>query len=368
MIGKLIIAALMAVPVGFLGCGASQAWEQDAKVRSFVPVDAKVLARGMEKKTSRTRRGGTTTRYYPWVRYQYTVDGHGYVSDRVYPYTEGGSADWAQSAIAPYREGQPCEAFYDRADPQQAFLVRHYSFTPYMLLCIGATALATVLGTLVLGQSQKRDPRPRADRWFELFPSSTVATRQRRWMVLTCGWGLAFLVSHGHYLFFADKPYETFALITGGLLLAAVAVGAIVSVYYWRLARTVADARLLVSAWPARLGHELVIRIEQMYLGAVVVQDLSASLICERKTVTGSGKRRKTHIDRLHDDVAALLENVSQSPSQQIQAVHRFEIPGHLPASSVGPENPSHRWRIAVKAKLADCPDYRAEFALLVEE
>lgn len=125
-IGMLLFATV------FVGAGVHLASREQQLLRSFAPTNATVLDVSVD--TRRADDGGVVRR--PAVRYAYVVAGTTHVSDRVLPLDEWREGGWAREIAERFTPGQRVRAFYDPADPAQAYLLRRRSALPLLFISI----------------------------------------------------------------------------------------------------------------------------------------------------------------------------------------------------------------------------------------
>jgi hypothetical protein len=169
-------------------------WHQHRKVTRFRPVKAVVTSSGVKVEPS--DEGGPT--YSPSVVYVYEVSGRSYTSQEVFPIGEGFQRrKTAERFSRPYRAEQVVEAFYDPQDPSQAFLVRRYTFFPYLFILVSGPA-AVMLSALCL-----------RDRVALLSRQSA----QRKALMAAAVWHGVGIAVCGHYFGVSVRPYETFPVV-----------------------------------------------------------------------------------------------------------------------------------------------------------
>lgn len=126
----------------FFVVGALSEWREAHMLRSFRPVTATVLSSDVERVPGHSASSSSTWR--PLVRYEFVAAGERRIADRVTPLRESRSARWASDIARAYVPGATTTAYYDPADPGDAFLVRRRSWLPwlFMLLPLGMLAVA----------------------------------------------------------------------------------------------------------------------------------------------------------------------------------------------------------------------------------
>jgi hypothetical protein len=123
----------------FIAAGIGFAATQAGKLRSYLPIPATVT--GVEVQT---RSGSDTMTYAPLVHFTYRVDGAAHAAHTPFPLDTSSSGSWAYDVVGRYHAGQLVTAWYNPADPDQAFLEREVDVLPYLFIlfpmlfaCIG---------------------------------------------------------------------------------------------------------------------------------------------------------------------------------------------------------------------------------------
>lgn len=125
-----VVGILLIVVIGLAmaGFGGYMWMEQGERIDSYEQTEATVVSSDVDRRTSSTSEGGTSTTYYPEVTYEYTVDGEAYQSENVMPgpgETGKGQRGWAEGIVEDHPEGETVTAYYDPEDPSNAFLVKN---------------------------------------------------------------------------------------------------------------------------------------------------------------------------------------------------------------------------------------------------
>lgn len=121
---------------GFLGVGVTMVAKEQRRLSVFQPVTATVMSTRVEEHSSSN---GST--YEPVVAYRYEVNGREYVASGVTPLTESRSGRWAYRVSAHYQAANNYTAFYDPANPAEAFLMRSRSIIPWAFIGIPLIAI-----------------------------------------------------------------------------------------------------------------------------------------------------------------------------------------------------------------------------------
>jgi hypothetical protein len=121
------------------------------RLATWEPVQATVLGKRVDERYDSE---GST--YRPEVTYRYSVSGRTYTSTRTLPINEGRSGGWAQRVIAPFSVGGTYTAWYDPANPSDAFIVRAHAIIPPVFSAIGLFVMLGGCATAVSALRQNR--------------------------------------------------------------------------------------------------------------------------------------------------------------------------------------------------------------------
>jgi hypothetical protein len=106
----------------------------------------KAKGRVLEKRIT-TEKGEDNLFFYPYVRYEYVVDGKRFISDRVTQVHVGsGTPDFAKRTLEQFKVGRSTIVYYNTNDPEDAYLIGGIGsvFTPFL------TQMAIICVVLVL--------------------------------------------------------------------------------------------------------------------------------------------------------------------------------------------------------------------------
>lgn len=144
---KLLATTFLAVfGLLFGGIGGTIMWREQQRLTTWLPVEATVLSKSVDRHSDDD---GTT--YSPVVVYSYRVNGRSFRSDRVLPISESRSGRWADHIIENYDVNQKYTAWYNPADPSQAFLRRSRSIVAAVFTGVGV--LLIVIAVVVRQRS-----------------------------------------------------------------------------------------------------------------------------------------------------------------------------------------------------------------------
>jgi hypothetical protein len=120
----------------FGGIGGGIMFREHQRLTTWLPVEATVLSKDVDVNSDSD---GTT--YRPVVAYRYYVNDRLYASNRVHPINEGRSGGWAYRIVAQYELNATYTAYYNPADPTEAFLRRSRNIVAPIFAGIGALLL-----------------------------------------------------------------------------------------------------------------------------------------------------------------------------------------------------------------------------------
>lgn len=136
-------AFFLLVGLGIIALGIISEFQLHARLASASQTQAVVLSSAIGTKGSQ----GDRT-YVPDIRYQYTINGKAYTSQRVYPgfsgYSGHGYAD-AERMVLDHPKGKKCTVWYEKDKPHIAFLVPRSSWVPVFLMLFGVPFAAVGL-------------------------------------------------------------------------------------------------------------------------------------------------------------------------------------------------------------------------------
>jgi hypothetical protein len=225
------IVVLIAVIIGGTALGVYGVWEQHRKNTRFVPVIATVEGRWVESFSGKDD-GKPYTAYRPAVSYSYEVGGRRYRSSFIIPSlplaaVEQSTPDEAvaRERVSRWQIGQTTTAYYDPANPADAYLVRSYAFLPYLSLVIALLWVPALPAVHALYGHRQLAPDPLRLGWY-VFPRLD-ATPTFIWCILASVVWLVFVVwlVPLHYTKVAGHAIEQ-----RGVLWAAAAMGLFMSV------------------------------------------------------------------------------------------------------------------------------------------
>jgi hypothetical protein len=229
-------------------------------------------------------------------------------------------------------------------------------------------AVAIGVASAAGASSEPAPPAPQPDGWFAVRPQLRVADKRRRaWLVaiLWCGVGVA---ACGHYFSVATRPWETMAVVATAIYAALGCAPLGLAIYYTLLRRHVRDATLLLNTRQVRLGDQITALVEQPLLTDLFIEELSAALVCEETIKYQSGGKTRFETKTRHEDRAVLLQKHPGRARETLSAQQAFTVPAGQPPSSPPQQKdyPRFAWRIEVKTRIANGPDYRARFPIAV--
>jgi len=368
MLRKLCTLGLATLCVLLFLLGLGLALTQQHKIQGYRAVKAIVLSHEIREESD--AEDGALPLYRPLIRYRYRVGRDEHVCDAVLPMSRTVSSRWrAQSYLDRYPINMECDAYYNPANPAEAFLIREYSFLPYVIML--APALAMLLGlaisdVLTAIRREVTPPRARSDGWLEVASASDRAARTRRWALLTFIWYALGAAACGHYFGVAARPYGTFALVATCLYGGLGLVPLLVAIKLRLIGRRLDDAQVMIDTAHIVAGRQFTVRIAQPLRANVNLEKLEVGLICRATLRTpGSGAMARQNA---HEWWATLLEEHFSRMDEMLAGDHTFCIPEDAPATTP-PDRlvyPRYAWKLVVRRKLQMGPPRTTDFPILV--
>ncbi len=354
-------------PLLFISIGSYLAWEQQHKLETFVPVQAKVLSKRVSSRTSSSSNGGSSTTYTPHVEYEYTVAGIGYTCDTVTVQSLSSSRGWARSVVGRFEVGQIVEVYHNPADPADAFLLREAMFFPYIFILF--PMLFVCVGVGIQLSAKDREPgKPTRDRSgnFVLTPIPSMVERMRTRRLFTLLWWGVGVAACGHFLWINHGSVDTLSLVVAPIYFG---VGLVPLVLFWRSRRTAAhvgEGVVTLDREAYEPGDEVAIELSQPTKRDVVLDRVEIALIGEKTTRYSSGGKTRTRTDTFHEDAVVVAEVTSVSMMKSIRGEATLRVPDDAMATTDGKGYPRVRWSVRVSTEIAGCPRYVATFPFVV--
>ena len=368
---KLFAAIFCAAGLLFMAIGVGAAGWQDYKIRHSAPVSATVLSTEVERHESHDSDGHDSTTYKPVVRFRYEVDGRSYTGSEVFPLSQSAGYGWAQSVVQRFHDGQTVDAWYNPNAAASAFLLREYLFLPYIFILFPTLFVAIGIGVaLGAGASTTKPPLPipSTENWNELKPTMRIADRKRAAWIAFLLWDTVGVLACGHYFLAARPHYETMALVATGIYFLIGIAPLALALYYGLLGRHIADARVFITGSSLTRGEDVTIGVRHAALAMLQIEEARISLICDATTRTQSGSKTTISTLTCYEDHVVALQKRHASAGERLEYAAKVTVPASaMPSTPRGEKGyPRYAWKIRVNVKIADGPDYRANFPVVV--
>jgi hypothetical protein len=366
---KIFLVLFTAIPLLFISFGINGVWSQHTKITSFVPVRATVVSTAIRPHSTRDGHGRTSTTYSPEVTYNYTVADRTVTTGNVLPLEMSASKSWAEEIVGRYQPGEHAEAYFNPAEPAEAFLVKQYSFMPYFLVLFPLIFLAVAAGVGV-GQ-RRRTVLPtvkQPDGWFEIRPLSKVAASARQWLMISAVWLGACALICGHYFLVTTRPYEVFAIVVSFIFGAMGCVPLGLAIYLIILRQRVADARVFVDIPDFFLGGSVTVLVRQPVLADLEVKEMRVNLVCRETYETRSGNRKSFGTRDWFCDSGVVMQSRIVTSGATLSEKRQLNIPTNQPPSTRPDAKgyPRFDWLIEVKADIPHSSDYHGKYPIVV--
>jgi hypothetical protein len=377
---KPAITLFTLVAVMFIALGANRVQEQKQQLGAARPIPVTVdwsEVRVVPADPSQNRR---YTTYRPVVRYR--IEGNDGVittSNRVFPQGRADTTSEARARriVADYPKGKSATAWEippeKPFEPSQLFLLREWSFEPYLVILLSMIHLSVGLALWTSRPWQRKTVwPPRAAQgggnWHELSPRVGLATRRHPWRAVSIVWYAIGGVAAGHYFVNADRPYATIAIVASAIYAVAGLFPVIRWCHHRRLARVVRDAKVFVNAETFRLGKTFNVRVEQAFRRAAHVESLRVGLVCERVFGRMGKAQRAAAPPAVTETWVDVSTDQEASPTRPLTGKAKLTPPDDQPPTTPPGERayPRVGWRIVVEAQITGRPTYREEYPITV--
>jgi|GEM_PF-1941469 len=350
--------AFILVPGIFALVGIAFAINQRHVIKTYHPVQAIVLSHHIA--TISDRNGDT---YKPVIRYEYTIKGHRYTSQRVNIMQDSASYSWAERVVDRYPVGRKCKAWFDPQKPEVAVLDRTASFIPSGLMLFTLPFFAVGFGVLRSGLSRPQfnlHPESCSPSWFTLLPEANLHARLRSWLILALVVDGAFALILWNYFSIATPPYGWLVDIVTAVV-CAVAVLPLVFVWrIWRLGGLVQDGQVELGSESLTTGTATNCRISQTYRRAVTIRQVTITLQCRRIETTGNTSTED--FPWKHEQVVG--ESTQAAAGEELTWTTSITPPAGWPGSTPpnSGANPDYRYFLKLAVLFHGAPGYSERF------
>lgn len=359
---KILGAFFILFPLVFISIGGFQAWQQHHAISTFQPVKAMVTKTDIAE-----NRGSKSTSYTPVVYYTYQLGGKTFHNKRVLPIKISSGYTWASNIISLYPSGTTQTAYVDPDNPQDAFLYRKYSFFPYMFIMFPTLFIGIGIGIATGANNKKRYDHKTHGNEYELIPCMSNTHKLKVAIRANIPLWIIWAATVGHYFSVAQKPYPTLPVVVS-CVYTAICVGAGVFVWYFhKLSKTLEPPRMSINNHPLVNGQDFRVNYKQRARENLMGQAVTLDLICWRSTLHHQGGKTRVRRDKVFEDKRQLKDMFSVRIFDEITATQDFSIPLSEPPTTPNPRGyPRIEWTLKLHVKLQGCPDYRCEYAILV--
>jgi hypothetical protein len=373
----------------FIALAANRVLEQQQQLETARPIPATVDWSKVQAVPGHGLLGRFRTTYKPVVRYSFRTEGAINGSYAVFPpgRPDATSESRAERIVADHPAGKDVTAWAlppkqpegghvigSMFAPPQVFLVREWSFGPYLIILLSMIHLSVGMALWASRPWQRNKlwpPKPPdSGNWHEISPRVPLVTRRHPWRAVSLAWYTIGGVAIGHYFLHADRPYATLAYVASAIYLLVGLFPIARWLHHRRLPRVVRDAKVFTNTDTFRLGKTFNVRVEQPFRRAAHVQSVRVALICDRHR----GRLSKTQRDelQLHPDPAPdwieVTTDQDAAPNRPLIAKTKLTPPADAPPGTPQREraHPRIPWRIAVEILTAGLPPYREDYPIVV--
>jgi hypothetical protein len=379
---KLAITLFTVAAAMIIALGANRVLEQQQQLESARPIPGTVTTSVVRPPTTQASAGRGAQSYVPWISYRFPLGGGIRTDTRLFPSQRdnGTSEARAKRLVADFPAGKDVTVWYipprNPLDPgdkhEQAFLIREWSFEPYLIVLLSMIHLSVGMA-LWAGRPWTRKtlwpPKPAdSGNWHEISPRVPLATRRHPWRAVSLAWYTIGGVAIGHYFYHADRPYAVLAYVASTVYALAGLFPVSRWLYHRRLPRAVRDAKVFTNTDTFRLGKTFNVRAEQPFRRPGHVESVRVALVCDRHR----GRLSKAHRAQLAPEPPVSWVDAASDqqagPERPLIAKTKLTPPAdHPPTTPAGDRAyPRISWRIAVEVKITGLPTYREDYPIAV--
>lgn len=372
--GKWIFGGLfIGVALIFIVIGAALVVGQHRAIRNAEPTTAVIesaevvtTSSGSGRNRSRSTRAA--------IRYRYRHEGTWLQGDEVHP--AGMGMQKASELVKRFRPSSEVPAFYDRRDPNRAFLLKEYSFGPYLFMLFPMLHLSVGLAVAMgMESSLRRPPRPErgpasgsARARFALEPQTSIRRKLAMSGAMAAVWYGVGGAALGHFFSAAAPPYGTLAVVVSAIYGAVGLIPLGITAYYWRLSQRVSDASVSLDRHPLHRGEPASVRVRVPVAGGSSVEAATVTLKCVRTEMTRRGSKRTISRSTMWEAEQPFARPQDITGDRTLAGDVSFTPPADQPPSSpAGTRSyPRYNWHLTVHLKQPG-PDYKSTFVIDVE-
>lgn len=169
--------------------------------------------------------------YIARASYRYRVDGELYFGDKVLAYDfHTPVSDYVLAVIEPFVIGEPTVAYYNRFDPQDAFLSKSIPYPPYLTILGSLILFICGLYLIMTPGINNYDPKQLSTGWYRfLSDDASIVQVAKATMAQAILFSVISIFTFGNYFIHASKP-------DGIMEISAVCVFLILGSLLWKQA------------------------------------------------------------------------------------------------------------------------------------
>ncbi len=355
--------------LGFIVSGVGFIRSQYHRCTSFVPVEAVITSKTIDKRVYTSNKGKKTFSYKPIIKYRYKVKGIGYGCDKYMPFVyKTSDYNRAQSIIDSFKVGQKVKAYYNPDKPDDAYLLKRYFFSPYLFTMLGVPFFSVGILFFVGHINRIRPPKYSGAGLYEFKPIKSIDYKFKIALMLSLVWTAVGIFTIWHYFAYVPKPYDVLAYVGSVGYWGLAAIPWSFCLYYMILRMKANDPILLADKEKFPRGEKVKLQITQRFKAEVLVEELIVSLICIRYSKTRKATKADYTVNEVFRNSVSVLQNQHIRPVQPLFVETEMDIPSNKrPSSPKGFKKfPRYEWRIEVLTKIAKIPDNKSTFPVYV--
>jgi hypothetical protein len=340
--------------------GAKKIGEQHLKNVTYQQVNAVVISTHIAKHGGG---GRSKTTYKPVVNIEYRVKNKTYTCGDVFSNPRGGDTQWAQRISAKFKKGDEITAFYNPKNPADAYLIKHYVFTPY-LITLGSL-IVFLLGTMVMFSPDKRNVlRKVSARRFEFEAPVGISGNRKSLAILCTIYLVVGVPTLAHLFLYAEPPYGEIVYIVIAFYLFITGLSAWGFIGYEQLRRKLHHIRLYTETDFFSIGDEIKILGELVLKKDVLIKKIMCGLFAETagdvwKSFGGFRKR------------VTVVNNQRYNAGETVNFSCSIKIPEDQKSSSTREQAEdvnviSYGWKLVLRIEIDNSSAYVEKYPIII--
>ncbi|MHC4211776.1 MAG: DUF3592 domain-containing protein [Planctomycetota bacterium] len=380
MTGIIVAVVLSALFVVFSWFFLKDAFLQNYRSATYKPVKAVVLSTDILLRSLSRSDPDEETEYYlgyePVVKYQYEINSNKFANTDIYPIQRiFENRKHAEAVNGLYQRGEEIEAFYDPKNPSKSFLIKRYSYVPYLIVQLSFIFIS-ILFSIIVGDESRILPTKKPIKQisgsfvgYRIKATSSIARRFLYLGIVFFWLGIAFAPSL-HYVFGVEAPNEIISYIILGIFIIIFFVLLVIALIFVVDLIHFVEAKLIVSTDTFSPGRDVLVNVSQRLKKTLLVKEAKISLVCEKvKKVDDPKKSAGYEYERIYEKSQTPVKDRNFKAYEVFGFDWEVTIPGDKKSSTKpGTKKfPKYNWFFELLVKYEKQIEYNRKFPIFVQ-